>query len=221
MSYSELYVHLVWSTYARNHLIGPLFEADLWAAIGEKCRDAGGVPVQIGGMPDHVHVLLSYGPALAVSRLVWELKGASSHHMAHRIAPGRPFRWQEGYGAFSVRKADAGTVASYIRNQRAHHTARTIDPAWERSGDEEAGAPGVVARQVARPTPPCRSGGQPTSVGFEPVAGGFSAPGLKGGPPPGSEGGTPPGFRSGTPRILDLSDPDLRSRKPTPAARNP
>jgi hypothetical protein len=87
-------------------------------------------------MSDHVHLLASIPPSLAVSRLVWAIKGASSHEMAHRIAPGRPFRWQEGYGAFTLRKEDCETVAQYILNQRAHHAAGTMNPDWERWEDE-------------------------------------------------------------------------------------
>ncbi len=136
MPYSQLYVHLVWSTYRRNRLIGACFEQDLWATIGAYCRQARASPVQVGGMSDHVHLLASIPPSLAVSRLVWAIKGASSHEMAHRIAPGRPFRWQEGYGAFTLRKEDCETVAQYILNQRAHHAAGTMNPDWERWEDE-------------------------------------------------------------------------------------
>ncbi|MGC4113806.1 MAG: IS200/IS605 family transposase [Myxococcales bacterium] len=132
MSLTELYVHFVWSTYRRNQLIGAKFEADLWSAIGAKCKELGASPIQVGGMPDHVHLLACVPPTLAISKLVREVKGGSSHQMSHRIAPGRLFRWQVGYAAFSLRADEAPIVAKYIRNQKVHHDAQTTDERWER-----------------------------------------------------------------------------------------
>ncbi|HEY3448984.1 MAG TPA: IS200/IS605 family transposase [Myxococcales bacterium] len=151
MPYSQLYVHVVWATYLRNPLVGSCFEEALWASIGAYCREAGASPIQVGGMADHVHVLASVPPSLSVSRLVWAIKGSSSHDMAHRIAPGRPFRWQEGYGAFTLRKEDSEVVASYILDQRAHHAAQTTKDDWERWESEHEPEP--TKRRLARLDP--------------------------------------------------------------------
>ena len=57
-------------------------------------------------MPDHVHLLVELHPTVSVSALAKEVKGASSHAAAHLLRAGPSFRWQTGYGAFSVSHGD-------------------------------------------------------------------------------------------------------------------
>jgi putative transposase len=84
----------------------------------------------IGGVEDHVHVLVGLRPALAVSDLVRELKVATSPFIARQLGV-EGFAWQRGYGAFAVYAADAEIVGRYILNQPAHHAAGTTLPEWE------------------------------------------------------------------------------------------
>jgi putative transposase len=133
MPYSELYAHLVWTTYERSALIFHGIERQLWALIAAQCKRLGAVALVVGGMPDHVHLLAAYAPSLALSKLMGEVKGAASHAMAHTLAPGRSFRWQNGYGAFSLRKRDVPIVERYILNQKQHHSTNHLQTELERS----------------------------------------------------------------------------------------
>ena len=64
---------------------------------------------------------------MPVARLVAEIKGASSHFVAHRFAQDRFFRWQSGYGAFTISTEDVPSVESYVLNQKQHHRNRALE----------------------------------------------------------------------------------------------
>jgi putative transposase len=134
MSYSQLYAHFVWATWERAPLIAPEIEQDLWSAIAAQCHTLGARPIRVGGMPDHVHVLTAFPATLALSKLAAAMKGASSHLMSHVLMPGRAFRWQDGYGAFTLRKTDVPVVAAYVIKQKQHHSARAAIEEWEPIG---------------------------------------------------------------------------------------
>ncbi|HVN55714.1 MAG TPA: IS200/IS605 family transposase [Anaerolineaceae bacterium] len=92
--YTELYVHLIWSTWDRLPLLDAGLEPGVYAAIAAKCRDMGCPPLEIGGIPDHVHLLVQLNPAVAISNLLKEVKGASSHLATHVLRPTEFFKWQ-------------------------------------------------------------------------------------------------------------------------------
>ncbi len=67
-------------------------------------------------MPDHTHVLVRFPPTLALSDLIKEMKGTSSHYMNHDGGTGVAFKWQVGYSAFTVSKRSVENVIDYVRN---------------------------------------------------------------------------------------------------------
>jgi putative transposase len=135
-SYSQLYVHCVWATWDRQPLITPEIEPRLYDAMEAKCRALGCRPLAIGGMPDHVHLLIGFMPTIPIARLVGEIKGSSSHLITHVVAPGKGFKWQGSYSAFSVSKRGVRAVERYIRNQKAHHTGGRLREDLEALPDE-------------------------------------------------------------------------------------
>jgi REP element-mobilizing transposase RayT len=130
-TYADLFVHWVWGTFARAPTLSASIEGPLYAAMAEKCRELRCPPIAIGGMADHLHVLLALSPTIAVATLVKEIKGASAHLITHRLAPDTLFRWQTGYGAFTLRKSDTPTVRRYVLNQKEHHEKKTTNTEWE------------------------------------------------------------------------------------------
>jgi putative transposase len=134
-TYAEMYVHLVWTTSGRAPVIAADVERPLYAAMAEKCREFRCPPLAIGGMADHVHLLVALAPTIAVATLVKEIKGSSAHLISHRLAPDAVFRWQPGYGAFTLRKADMSTVRRYVLSQKEHHGKQTICAEWEQIDD--------------------------------------------------------------------------------------
>src|SRR5579862_754485 len=95
-SYTELYMHLVWATWDRQPLITPEMEARLYTCIATCCRDLQAHLVAIGGVSDHLHVLVRLPVTLTVAQLAKDLKGTSSHFITHALAC-PDFRWQGAY----------------------------------------------------------------------------------------------------------------------------
>ena len=83
----------------------------------------------IGGTLDHVHLLVRFPTTLSVAKLAKEVKGVSSHLVTHVLRPGEFFKWQGGYGAFTLRKKDVPVVQRYIQKQKEHHQMGT-EIAW-------------------------------------------------------------------------------------------
>ncbi len=100
-------------------------------ALGAECARLNAEVLAIGGVEDHVHLLLRLPATLSLSELLKQLKGTSAHLVTHQLAPGAFFKWQGGYAAFSVSPRHLRQVADYIANQRHHHRTDTLLPALE------------------------------------------------------------------------------------------
>ncbi len=79
------------------------------------------MPVEIGGVEDHVHLLLSLPATMPVAKAMQLVKGGSSKWIHETFPDQRAFAWQEKYGAFSVSASQVNTVRRYIENQETHH----------------------------------------------------------------------------------------------------
>ncbi|HEY4691579.1 MAG TPA: IS200/IS605 family transposase [Anaerolineae bacterium] len=119
--YTQLYLHLVWATWDRLPLITFDIEDSLYAAIADKCRELKCVPIAIGGIEEHVHLLVRFHTTVSVATLAKEIKGSSSHLTTHVLRPMGFFKWQGSYGAFTIAKDDVPAVENYIRGQKEHH----------------------------------------------------------------------------------------------------
>jgi REP element-mobilizing transposase RayT len=81
----------------------------------------------VGGVEDHVHLLLSLPSTLAVAKALQLLKGGSSKWIHDEFHERRDFAWQEGYGAFSIGVSQIDDTVRYIANQAAHHRTKTFE----------------------------------------------------------------------------------------------
>jgi len=129
--YTQLYVHCVWATWDRLPLIASIIETRLYPAIVSKCSELNCEVIAIGGMADHVHLLVRFPTTLTIAALLKEVKGSSSHLVTHEIAPGDFFKWQGAYGAFTINKEGVKAVATYIHRQKQHHAEGNVFEAWE------------------------------------------------------------------------------------------
>ncbi|MFO0607935.1 MAG: transposase [Polyangiales bacterium] len=78
-SYTKLLVHLVWATHLRDPLIDAAIRARLHGYIGARCKEFGCLALAVGGVDDHVHLLVRLHPDVAVARLARELIPFSRH----------------------------------------------------------------------------------------------------------------------------------------------
>lgn len=117
---TNLVYHVVFSTKNREPLIRPNIRTDLYSYIGGIIRGENGTPLEIGGMPDHVHILAKFHSDVSVAKMMRHIKTNSSKWINQRKVVG-PFRWQAGYGAFTVSQSQVSAVPTYVRNQAVHH----------------------------------------------------------------------------------------------------
>src|SRR5688572_25733794 len=125
MSYAQLYIHIVFGTKDHLPLIAPSWEDEMYRYLDGIIRRIKSEPIEINGMPDHVHLLVRLAPVVAISDLMRELKANSSRWARRTHEP--KFGWQRRFGAFSVSESVADTVRKYIRRQKIHHQQQTFE----------------------------------------------------------------------------------------------
>ena len=126
-TYSNLFYHIVFSPKGRRDLISQKIEERVWAYIGGIARKHEIIAIQVGGIENHIHVLVLAKPKFAPSQIVQWLKGESSRWIHETFPEMRLFEWQDGYGVFSVSKQNVPRVVEYIKNQREHHATQTFE----------------------------------------------------------------------------------------------
>ena len=125
-TYCETYLHVVFAVKHRQALIDQSWEERLYKYISGITSQCGQKLLAINGMPDHIHILLSFGPDCKLSDLMRSIKSSSSKWVnENRLAQGK-FQWQTGYGAFSVSTLSIDVVRNYIRGQKQHHSKKTF-----------------------------------------------------------------------------------------------
>ncbi|HSU14971.1 IS200/IS605 family transposase [Longimicrobium sp.] len=129
--YTQLYLHLVWATWDRHPFLVRGIRERVYECIQAECVAPRADVVAMGGMEDHVHLLVRVSPAIAPADLVKRVKGASSHMVNHEIRPPFYFKWQGAYGAFSVSKRHVPLIREYVLRQEEHHRDRTLYPLLE------------------------------------------------------------------------------------------
>jgi len=107
-------------------LIEPSWETELYGYMWGKARALECIPYAINGMADHTHVVISIPPKLALSTLVGQLKGASSHRVNTTFVSNQSFAWQTEYGAFTVSEKALPGIVSYVKNQKRRHAESTL-----------------------------------------------------------------------------------------------
>jgi putative transposase len=120
-TYSQLLLHIVFSTKGRTAWITPDVAERLYPFIGGIVRAEKGVLYAIGGVGDHVHLYVRWRPDGAVSDLMRAVKSRSSKWVHDTYPTLAAFNWQEGYSVFSVSKSQEEAVKAYIAKQAEHH----------------------------------------------------------------------------------------------------
>jgi REP element-mobilizing transposase RayT len=120
-TYSNNFIHCVFSTKDRRALIHEARKTELCAYLGGIARGEGFTLTAAGGTANHIHLLFVLPSTSSLAHAVQKLKGSSSSWM------GAGFSWQEGYGAFSVSASQVPVVKNYIENQEEHHRKRSFE----------------------------------------------------------------------------------------------
>ncbi len=131
-----LYLHLVWATWDRLPLVTSEIERRLYRNIESETQDMGCTVLALNGMPDHVHLVVSFPTTVTIADLVKQVKGVSSHFVNDALKPETQFKWQGSYGAFSVSRWDLDKIIGYVKRQKEHHRAGELFPEWEEAFEE-------------------------------------------------------------------------------------
>ena len=130
-NYTYIYIHFIWATWDRLYLIDDQIEPILFSFIKHKCRELKSVPIQIGGMPNHIHLLVKLPTNITIGDFVKHIKGSSSHYVSNVYKPEDFFKWQKGYAAISVSPQLVEKISKYISNQKEHHQRKSYQSNWE------------------------------------------------------------------------------------------
>ena len=117
----KMLVHVVFSTKNRADLIAPEIEQRLFAYISGIVENCGSKLILANGTANHIHLLISLGKTTDISKLIGDIKRASSVWIKQQGNYG-DFYWQEGYGAFSIGQSQVPEVMKYIARQKQHHS---------------------------------------------------------------------------------------------------
>ena len=120
-TYTQILLHIVFSTKKRKPLITVAMRERLHPYLGGIIRGRRGVTYQIGGTADHVHILIRWGTEDSLGSLMREVKSESSKWVKQNFPEASHFGWQTGYSAFSVSFSQKKKVVDYILNQETHH----------------------------------------------------------------------------------------------------
>ncbi len=125
-TYTQIYLHIVFAVSGRACCISENHREELQKYITGIATSLEQKLIAIYCMPDHTHILLGYHPSKPLPEVVGKIKTGSTNLINEQRWLGCRFRWQEGYGAFSVSQSDLGRVITYIRNQPERHRQRTF-----------------------------------------------------------------------------------------------
>ncbi len=118
-TFLSLHYHLVFSTKQRRPVIRSKWRAKLHSYLGGTTRGLGAIPEAVGGVEDHIHLLVGLKATHCLADFVRELKKAGSTWAMEHHDP--LFHWQDGYAAFTVSSTHRNAVRKYVAGQEEHH----------------------------------------------------------------------------------------------------
>ncbi|MBP7865815.1 MAG: IS200/IS605 family transposase [Acidobacteria bacterium] len=119
-TYTRIYIHFVFAVSGRCNLLHGDRLDDVCRYVTGIVQNQGHKLLAIGGMPDHLHVLVGLNPTGAISALARDMKSGSTRFIKEKGWFGG-YAWQSGFGAFSYSRSQLDRVVRYILNQRSHH----------------------------------------------------------------------------------------------------
>jgi putative transposase len=126
-SLAQIHLHLVFSTKNRYPFqLDHQYRDAMHAYLATVCSTMESPSLRVGGVADHVHLLVSFGRVGSVAELIRELKRSSSKWIKTQSKDLGKFEWQHGYGAFSVSPSHVEVLIEYIKNQETHHRKMTF-----------------------------------------------------------------------------------------------
>ncbi len=125
-TYTQIHIQVVFAVRYRAALLAPEWRENLFKYMTAIIKEDGHKPLAVGGVDNHVHILLGFRPTQSLSDFVLKLKRNTSEWINKEGFTRNVFRWQGGFGAFSYSKSQIPRVIRYIMNQEAHHAKQSF-----------------------------------------------------------------------------------------------
>lgn len=116
-----IYFHLTWGTQDREPLITKGIERRLYRCIVSQVQKLGCQVLAINGVPDHIHLVVKLRSTVPIATLIKQAKGVSAKFINDHNLVKDGFRWQSGYGAFTISRWDLHMIINYVKKQKDHH----------------------------------------------------------------------------------------------------
>jgi putative transposase len=120
-TYTKIFIQIVFAVKGRQNLIQKHWQDELHKYICGIVNGKKQKVFAIGGVSDHIHILVSMNPKISISDLVRDIKAHSSKWINQRNFVRGKFHWQEGFGAFSYAESELDVVIAYVNDQENHH----------------------------------------------------------------------------------------------------
>jgi REP element-mobilizing transposase RayT len=125
-TYTQIYIHTIFTVQNRSCLISNRWKDELFKYISGIIRNNNHKPLAVNGISDHLHILFGMKPQQSISDLMQDIKAYSSKWINEKEFVRGKFNWQAGYGAFSYSHSQIDKVIKYILNQEEHHKKQTF-----------------------------------------------------------------------------------------------
>ena len=125
-TYTKIYLHIIFAVKGRESLLPIGTQMRVHQYMAKMLRENGHYPVAIGGIDNHVHLLIDYKPTQSLPEMIRELKTATTKLInTNHLIPFQ-FAWQRGYSCFSYSASHVERVKRYVERQIEHHKNMTL-----------------------------------------------------------------------------------------------
>ena len=126
MAAHRIFLHVTWSTFRRQPMIDASTRSFLDQYVRRIAIRERVTVVCLSLLRTHVHLLLSVGPRMDLSRLVQLLKGGSSYAASRQPGNILGLRWNREYSVTSVSPRLLPRAVQYIESQNERHPLEAI-----------------------------------------------------------------------------------------------
>jgi REP element-mobilizing transposase RayT len=126
MPYTKVFIHYIWATKNREHLISKELKPLLLKHIKENSIKKEIFIDALSCVSDHIHLLVSLGKEQTIAKTAMLIKGESSFWVNKQDIIKAKFEWQDEYIALSVSYSAIDKVRAYIVNQEEHHKRKAF-----------------------------------------------------------------------------------------------
>ena len=127
----KIYVHLIWGTYKHQRILNRELRIKIFQHLVERANELKIIINKMNIQPEHVHMGIELPAAQSIAEVAKNFKGECSTWINDNDFLQGKFRWQRGYGAFSVSASQLEKVKNYIENQDEHHKRKTFQQEYK------------------------------------------------------------------------------------------